>query len=589
MKIIKKMFLLAAAFSSAAVNVSAQDFDDFGSDDSGFGDYSYDTAEPSVVISGKAETSARIFPRRTDSGFDTYDYEIDVNSLQDKAVSGDASLTLGVDYSGAFTDFSGKIKFNESIFNDYNEDIIQEFTARAYMGNFQLEAGKMKIVWGKGDKVHVLDNFNSNDYTDFIIPDYIDRRLALPMFHAVYNVPSESCFRLEAVYTPYMVADRLASDGMWKPAAMSSLETFVTNIEMGKISSTIDPMTGGVSQATIAALNEATALQGGDQSILYKDNIKSIKFSQAGLRSTWTLGSVDLGLSYYYGHYKQPSANIANMVGYVATPVVKANVFSSYKAQVVAGVRAATGNTLAIYTDDQVYDYAYANQASLGQTIYSQAQVDAALDASLAANGYTLSNALPQLYYDQLQVFGFEIATVIGPFNTRAEVAYNLTKDIDGTDPWVHNNSISWEAGFDINLPIHNMNLNAQTTGKYILHKDDIKNGELVVANFAGKDIAIPIAEYDVDYDNTDKYMRNQVIVDITDNWNYEKIKLDLKGIYQIETKDLMVIPTLTFILADTFELNLSGLYIWCGDEEESEYYAWRNNDFFSVGCRYQF
>ena len=64
---------------------------------------------------------------------------------------------------------------------------------------------------------------------------------------------------------------------------------------------------------------------------------------------------------------------------------------------------------------------------------------------------------------------------------------------------------------------------------------------------------------------------------------------MELKGIYQLETKDLMVLPSVSFRLGgDDFTLSLSGLIIWCYDED-SEYYAWRNNDFASVGIKYRF
>ena len=188
-----------------------------------------------------------------------------------------------------------------------------------------------------------------------------------------------------------------------------------------------------------------------------------------------------------------------------------------------------------------------------------------------------------------LQVFGLEAAAVLGPFNTRAEFAYNLTKDIAGDDPWVKNNSIAWEAGFDINLPIHNVNLNFQTTGKYILKNDKIEDGGIDVPGLGTVAWSTLGNNYDTDYDKTGKYIRNQFIVDITDTFNHEKIKLDVKGIYQLETKDLIVMPALSFRLGgDDFTLNLSGLVIWCYDED-SEYYAWRNNDFASVGIKYQF
>ena len=69
------------------------------------------------------------------------------------------------------------------------------------------------------------------------------------------------------------------------------------------------------------------------------------------------------------------------------------------------------------------------------------------------------------LSYDKKQTFGLEASSIIWHFNVRGEFAYNLTDDTDGTDPWVHNNSIAWLGGFDIDLPFWNANLNVQETG----------------------------------------------------------------------------------------------------------------------------
>ena len=94
--------------------------------------------------------------------------------------------------------------------------------------------------------------------------------------------------------------------------------------------------------------------------------------------------------------------------------------------------------------------------------------------------------------------------------------------------------------------------------------------------------------DYDVDYDPTGCYTNNKIVVDITDTWNHEKIKLDLKGIWGIERGDVIVMPTLTFNVKDDWNLNLSGMYIWCRSED-SEFDGWQRNSFAQVGVKYQF
>ena len=97
----------------------------------------------------------------------------------------DPSAKLDFGYASEKTDFRLVLRADRDVLAFWPQDIIGEFTARAYLGDFVLEAGKMKIVWGKGDEVHVVDNFNANDYTNFIFPSYIDRRIAEPMLRGL--------------------------------------------------------------------------------------------------------------------------------------------------------------------------------------------------------------------------------------------------------------------------------------------------------------------------------------------------------------------------------------------------------------------
>jgi hypothetical protein len=557
MKLTTKLTAVLAAAAFFTGTAFADDFsNDFGTDapaDTAGADASSSVAAPAVTISGKAEEKARAYVN---------DQSVDIGTFDDVAdlpITTDPSLTLNVDYSGTSSDIAAKLTFDKDSLGDYKEDILEELTARAYVGNWIFEAGKMKIVWGKGDKLHVLDNFNANDYTDYIIPDYIDRRIAEPMFHVVYNLNDGG--RIEAVYTPMMTPDRLATSGVWEPAQATSLTDSVTNYastQLGTLAATKDAtwetvytstynqmyatvyaaqIDGGATAATAAtaattyattnagtsaaanttyqtalasyltALTNASALNS-DSSELYPDT-NNIRYGQAGLRLTETIGAVDYGVSYYYGHYKQPSCNVSKMQSYII-------------------------NYLA------------------GTATESEKFLD----------------------YDQLQVFGLEAAFVAGPLNTRWEAAYNLTKDVDGDDPAVHNNSVAWVGGFDVDLPVHNINVNIQETGKYILHGDEIKDGTY--------------AAYDVDKDANNCWTNNKVVVNISDTFNHEKVKPEVSVLYGIERGDLLVMPKLTINVKDNFDFIVNGLCIHCKDSD-SEFYSWEHNSFAQMGIKYQF
>lgn len=457
----KARTILSVALAGALL-AGAAFSDDFGfdfGDDGGF-DFGGDGASSggiaaalsAISLNGDASLAGRVYVDQRKSKDDNSRLKVG-----DFPTAVFPSLKLGIAYSGASTDFSGTIKLDRtSLGGGYYADILDEFTARVYVnGNLQLEAGKMKVVWGKGDKLHVLDNFNANDYTDYIIPDYIDRRIAEPMFRAVYT--TDGGIKFEGIYTPTMTGDRYATDDdVWFPKKMQPLATIAKS-------------------------------KGKQVKDFYPDTF-AFKYGQAGIRSTFTLGPVDLGVSYYYGHNKQVSVNSQDLT----------------------------------------------------------------------------------LHYDRMQVFGLEAAAVLWKFNTRAEFAYNLTADTAGDDPWVKNNSIGWVVGFDIDLPIHNVNVNLQNQGSYVLRNDKIKG------------------ETDTDYDADGRYSNNKLVLAVTDSWDHEKTKLDVKAIWGIERGDVIVLPKLTRTLLDGFDVSLSGMFIWCKDED-SEFDDWQHNSFVTVGARYQF
>jgi len=104
---------------------------------------------------------------------------------------------------------------------------------------------------------------------------------------------------------------------------------------------------------------------------------------------------------------------------------------------------------------------------------------------------------------------------------------------------------------------------------------------------FDGTEVAV--GKYDCQYDADGIYTNNKIIVDITDSYNHEKVKIDLKGIYGIERKDLIVMPTLTIKAADDLTCNFSGLVIHSFDEDKSEFTGWLDNDFVEFSVKYQF
>ena len=589
----KKLILAGAVSAMALATTFADDFDSFdsfGTDSfgSGFGD----SSASALSVSGKAWIDMRGY--LNPNGTSSDDYKL-FDDVQVKVLP---SAKLNLEYSGSMSDVLLALKVDENTIKNHPVDVIDELALRGYFGNFSLEAGKMKLVWGKGDKLHVLDNFNADDYTDFIIPDYIDRRLSTPMVRAAYSFGGAN-LNLEAVYAPFLTVDRFATNGVWVPSAYSKLSGAVKTSATSKVADAFATYTkASASAGTLNALEaeyqaaagayktasdkktlvdaavaagqgsatdsatgmtytqlqvylatkvseyeslktaaqaaydgavdeigydaeaaEAKTTQAGTAYMYALNNanslnsdpdmiypdLKTLKYGQFGTRLTGTLGSFDWGVSYYNGFYKQPSFNATKLDSWL----------NKYLAQ---------GTT----SEDDKF-----------------------------------------LAYDRKQTFGLEAATTLWRFNLRGEAAYNLTEDVDGTDAFVHNNSVAWLGGFDIDLPFWNMNVNVQETGTAILKNDEIKSS------------------LDVDY-SENAYTNNKFVVNVTTSFMNEKILPEVTVLYGIENGDLIVMPKFTYKPDQSLSLYVNGMYIYSRDDN-SEFAAWKNNSFVNIGVSYQF
>lgn len=499
MKRTKILALLAtAAFFSSFATAQDMDFgDDFGSDFGGdFGDTASSSsfAATALSVNGEAQVNFRAY-------------------VDDEGTSGlpidewntwvDPKGKLGLNYSNDSVSADVKFALSKDIITDYKADIIDELTLEAYLGNFVIQAGKMKVVWGKGDKLHVIDNFNANDYKDFLIPDYIDRRISEPMVRVLYNAPNDAgpftSNRFEFIWTPFMTADRYAASGRWVPNQVKELKNQLTKIA-GK---------------TIAAAKEQslyTKMLSNSSSLadnLYPD-LYQLKYMQAGARFTTTTGSWDWGLSYYFGRDKRASFDYKKMM----------------------------------------LPYGYVQKYLEGTAEEDDKFID----------------------YDFLQVFGIEAAKTFGAYNFRAEAAYNLTQDVAGDNPRIHNNSVAWVFGFDRDLPISELNFNLQTQGKYIINHDEIDD-----------------SKNSIDTEKSTYKTDNKLVLNISDNLAHGKLKPEVSAIYGFEHFDLIIMPKVTWYVSDGLEFSASGMYMQSFIESRSEFGNWHNNSFVQIAAKYTF
>jgi hypothetical protein len=154
---------------------------------------------------------------------------------------------------------------------------------------------------------------------------------------------------------------------------------------------------------------------------------KTLKYAQAGLRFTTTLGDNDFGIQYFYGRKPRP-AYLVKIDG------------------------------------DKLIDLA-------NKTLNTNA-----LDIDVLYNPY--------------HQVGIDWARVIAGFNVRAEAGANITYDLKGDDGSVYNPEIIYSLGFDRDL-FWSLNLNIQDNGSVMLFhsklNDDPITGPLTETEYGKK------------------------------------------------------------------------------------------------------
>jgi hypothetical protein len=171
--------------------------------------------------------------------------------------------------------------------------------------------------------------------------------------------------------------------------------------------------------------------------------------------------------------------------------------------------------------------------------------------------------------YDGCRASGPRAAAALGPLNLRSEAAWYLTEDTEGDDPAVKNGSLNWLIGFDIGLPLHNLAVNVQTIGSYLLGWDGIESSS------------------DVDWDPDGYRSNNKIVVQLSDNWLREKLVGELKTLWGIERGDLLFIPRLQWNAADDLFLSVEG-GLFAG-ADDGEFGSFADNDFVRLTASYRF
>ncbi len=570
----KKRRLVSLLFLLALV-IPLNSQDEFFDEDESFGDSDADGsgAKKALDFSGFANLGIRYWPHEDLQRTDVYpNFGIDLKN------------------EGSKTELSTSLRLNPNSLSEYPLDALNEFTMSAFLGDFVLSAGKMKLVWGKGDMLHVLDVFNANDFTDFTIPTYIDRRIGEPMVHLAYNAPIP--LRLELAWTPMMTPDRIALSGPWVPSQIQGMKDKAMDILENPEDLHCERLQDDLTKLIVKGMQSAT----GSSVIVEIPNYTEAEIDSM-LASVPAIERPALKLVLLALRGKKipvlgfPSNSAAQEV--FAKEVAKTLLTKEIPKKFKLAKQAI--NTFSIdpfikmgmnsflpdmhnvkYGQYGVRLTGTAGSVDMGAQYYyghyKTPSIDYEKMLSLAFTGGNLKSAV---HYDPVHIFGVDLGAAIAMFNIKTEFAYYMTNDFKGTDPAVHNNSVQWVAGFDVNIPLNNLNVNIQNLGSWILGFKNVKDN-----NDTGR--------IDMDWNTAKKSTNNKLIVNISDSWLHENLKDSVTVIWGIEHNDVVVMPSIKYKIIDELYVEGMGAYIYAKDDK-SEFSNWQNNHFVQLSMEYKF
>jgi hypothetical protein len=167
--------------------------------------------------------------------------------------------------------------------------------------------------------------------------------------------------------------------------------------------------------------------------------------------------------------------------------------------------------------------------------------------------------------YNPYHQIGVDWAQVLFGFNLRAELAANLTKDLDGDDGGVYNPSLAWSLGFDRDL-VWGINLNLQCNETIRLLDGEINSPADVEAdsNITATQITAALSK---------KFLRDE-------------LEAKAAVIWEIESGACLVMPSLIWT-KDDVAVELSG-GIFAGSDG-GLFGQFHDNSFIKVAVKYTF
>jgi hypothetical protein len=170
--------------------------------------------------------------------------------------------------------------------------------------------------------------------------------------------------------------------------------------------------------------------------------------------------------------------------------------------------------------------------------------------------------------YNDYHQIGVDYAQVIAGFNLRAEVAANITEDLDGARGDIYNPSIAWSLGFDRDA-IAGINVNLQAAESIRLFHDKIGNDPMVIDTEDGKEVT-----------------STRLTLILAKKFFRDSLELKATGLWDIEEKGFLIMPAVAWTKNDV-SVELSGGIF--GGDKDSELGQYRENHFLKAAITYSF
>lgn len=151
-------------------------------------------------------------------------------------------------------------------------EVLDEAWLRIFEGRSTIQAGLMRVSWGRADSMSVLDVLNPRDLRDLTVRDEKEIKIPMPMIR--FSESLGEVFNADLVYIPWFEGDRIADSGLWASYQILALKQLPGAFPFGAPTTT------------------------------------TLEYGQAGLRVTAALKGIDLGAQYFYGYMTTPSINM---------------------------------------------------------------------------------------------------------------------------------------------------------------------------------------------------------------------------------------------------------------------------------------